>query len=287
MSAYNALPDNLGVGFKPKHLQEIQEDTTPPTWLEVHPENYMGDGGLPHRQLELLRQDFPISMHGVGMSLGSASGIDNKHLQRLAELVDRYQPAVISEHLAWSHWNSIFFNDLLPLPYIEETLLVLERNIQQVQEAIGRTILIENPSLYVGFGHNEMTEPQLLNELGRRTGCGLLCDVNNIYVSCANLDLDAEEYLAELDLNRIGEIHLAGHSLETSKDGSELRIDDHGSTVIDEVWNLYRSLLDRSKRPIATLVEWDTDVPEYQTLMQEAQKAKSLLAELFPEVCAA
>lgn len=287
MSAYNALPDNLGVGFKPKHLQAILDDVSPPTWLEVHPENYMGDGGLPHRQLEQLRQDFPISMHGVGMSLGSASGIDNEHLQRLATLVDQYQPAVVSEHLAWSHWNSVFFNDLLPLPYTEETLLVLERNIQQVQEAIGRTILIENPSLYVGFDHNEMTEPQLLNELGRRTGCGLLCDVNNIYVSCANLDLSAEEYLAELDLNKIGEIHLAGHSVETFEDGSELRIDDHGSTVIDEVWGLYRSLLDKSKRPIATLIEWDTDVPDYNVLIQEARKAKALLAELYPEVRAA
>lgn len=287
MNTYNALPDNVGIGFKPKHLQAILDDVSPPTWLEVHPENYMGDGGLPHRQLEQLRQDFPISMHGVGMSLGSASGIDNEHLQRLATLVDQYQPAVISEHLAWSHWNSVFFNDLLPLPYTEETLLVLERNIQQVQEAIGRTILIENPSLYVGFDHNEMTEPQLLNELSRRTGCGLLCDVNNIYVSCANLDLSAEEYLAELDLNKIGEIHLAGHSVETFEDGSELRIDDHGSTVIDEVWGLYRSLLDKSKRPIATLIEWDTDVPDYNVLIQEARKAKALLAELYPEVRAA
>lgn len=287
MNTQSTLPENLGVGFKPKHLEAILQDSTPPTWLEVHPENYMGDGGLPHRQLENIRQNFPVSMHGVGMSLGSSSGIDGEHLQRLARLVDQYQPAVVSEHLAWSHWNSIFFNDLLPLPYTEETLLTLERNIQQVQEAIGRTILIENPSLYVGFEHNEMTEPQLLNELSRRTGCGLLCDVNNIFVSCANLDLDARDYLAELDLSKIGEVHLAGHSVETFDDGSELRIDDHGSEVIEEVWGLYESLLDKAKRPIATLIEWDTDVPDYKTLMQEAGRARNLLGKIYPQTLAA
>lgn len=284
MSRSVALPTDVGVGFKPKHLQAIVEDSSAPSWFEVHPENYMGDGGLPHRQLESIRQNHAISMHGVGMSLGSSAGIDQDHLQRLAKLVNRYEPAVVSEHLAWSHWNSIFFNDLLPLPYTLETLQTLENNIQQVQERIGRMILIENPSLYVDFEDSEMSEPALLNELSKRTGCGLLCDLNNIYVSCANLGKDPVAYLDELDLDNIEEIHLAGHSLETLEDGTQLRIDDHGSAVVDEVWALYRQLLRKAHRPIPTLIEWDTDVPDYVVLKKESDKAHQILENFGTEI---
>ena len=275
------LPATLGVGFKPRHLDAIAADPDRPGWLEIHPENYMGDGGLPHQQLQRLRENFPISMHGVGMSLGSVDGINPDHLQRLVNLVQRYEPAVVSEHLAWSHWNSVFLNDLLPLPYTRETLNTLAHNIHQVQEALGRTILIENPSLYLAFDHNEMTEPELLNELAKRTDCGLLCDLNNIYVSCKNLGQDPHTYLAQLDLSRIGELHLAGHSLESFKDGSELRIDDHGSPVVDEVWHLYAGLLKQVQRPLPTLIEWDTDVPDYEVLMGEVDKARQILSSCF------
>lgn len=230
------LPKSAGVGFKPKHFNEMLSGPSDVSWVEVHPENYMGEGGLPHQNLTQVRADMPLSLHGVGMSLGAADGVDQEHLNRLAALVDRYQPAQVSEHLAWSHWNQIFLNDLLPMPYTTESLGIVADNVSRVQDALQRSILVENPSLYVQIKANDYSEAAFLNSLVEQTGCGLLFDVNNLYVCANNLKFNAQEYLDELRLENIGEVHLAGHSVETLATGSELLIDDHGSKVCDEVW---------------------------------------------------
>ena len=268
----NSLPDNTGVGYKACHFDAVRTDAGSVGWLEVHPENYMIAGGTRLTQLDRLREDFALSLHGVGMSLGSAEGIDARHLQRLRSLQDRYQPASVSEHLAWSHWNGHFFNDLLPLPYTHESLQLTATNIQRVQEALGRSILVENPSLYLSFAGNDFSEAEFFNELVRQTGCGILFDVNNLYVSSHNLHRDPHAYLAQLNLAAIGEIHLAGHSVEDLGNGEELLIDDHGSEVTDKVWHLYQSLVRRMDRPVATLIEWDTAPPAFDVLVEEVRK---------------
>lgn len=272
------LPESAGIGFKPKHLSAVLSDPLGVSWLEVHPENYMGAGGVPHRTLKSIRDELPISMHGVGMSLGSANGVDEEHLKRLVELVDRYQPAQVSEHLAWSHWNQVFLNDLLPMPYTSESLALVASNIDRVQESLKRPILVENPSLYLQFDGSkfegeEFSEAVFLNRLVEQTGCGLLFDVNNLYVCANNQKFDAQKYLDELDIEHIGEVHLAGHSSETLADGSELLIDDHGSVVRNEVWSLYQSLVQRLGHMPPTLIEWDTDTPDFTQMNQQATLA--------------
>ena len=234
-------------------------------------------GGPALSALERLRRDRPISLHGVGLSLGGTDGIDAGHLARLAALVERLEPVLVSEHLSWSIVEGIYLNDLLPLPYTEEALDITARHIDQVQARLGRSILIENPSSYLRYRHSTIEEPEFLAELARRTGCGLLCDINNIYVSGRNLGFDPLAYLAGLPATAIGEFHLAGHSVN-DVDGQEILIDDHGSAVAEPVWALYRAAL-RRFGPRPTLVEWDSRLPDLSVLLGEAAKADAACRE--------
>jgi uncharacterized protein (UPF0276 family) len=243
-------------------------------WLEVHPENYMG-GGAALAALEAIRRDYPVSFHSVGLSLGTAGPLDRRHLARLVALVERIEPCLVSEHLSWSRAGGAYLNHLLPLPYTEETLGVVAAHIDEMQEALGRPVLIENPSSYLRFRHSTIGEPAFLAELVRRTGCGILCDVNNVYVSARNLGFDPAAYLDALPARAIAEIHLAGHA-ENDADGRVLLIDDHGSPVAGAVWDLFRRAIRRVGR-VPTLIEWDTDVPELSVLLAEARTAEAVL----------
>ncbi len=268
-------PRASGIGLRAPHVAEILATRPAVGWLEVHAENYMG-GGPALAALERLRHDYPISVHGVGLSLGSAEGLDAGHLERLARLVERLQPALVSEHLSWSVTGGAYLNHLLPLPCTGETLAVVSDNVARVQDRLGRPILVENPSGYLRFQHATMTEAELLASLARRTGCGLLCDVNNIHVTCANLGGDPDAYLAALPPAAIAEIHLAGHAVNDA-DGRPILIDDHGSPVAEPVWRLYERALARLG-PRPTLIEWDTDVPPLAVLLGEAAAAGRRLA---------
>lgn len=256
------------------HEQVVAENPKIP-WFEVHTENYMG-GGKVLRYFDAIRKDYPISLHGVGLSLGSADSLDAEHLTRVAALVKRAEPILISEHLSWSTVGGTYLADLLPLPMTEEALLVICRNVDHLQSTLQREILLENPSSYLGFSHSTMPEWDFLSEVSKRTGCGILCDVNNIYVSSKNHGWDALRYLDALPASRIGEIHLAGHTLRTVDGGYELRIDDHGSAVAPEVWSLYDQALQRFGA-VPTLIEWDTNIPALSELIAEAAKAEEKL----------
>jgi uncharacterized protein (UPF0276 family) len=250
-------------------------------WMEVHTENYMG-GGTAIRCLEAVRRGRPISLHGVGLSLGSAEGLDPAHLDRIRRVAERIEPALMSEHIAWSVAEATYLADLLPLPMTEESLAVVCRHVDEVQSTMSRRILVENPSTYLRYRHSTIPEWEFMATVAARTGCGILCDVNNIYVSARNHDWDPSLYLASLPPAAIGEIHLAGHSLRSLPDGTTLRIDDHGSRVIDEVWVLYREALARFG-PVPTLIEWDTDLPPLDVLLGEAAIAGAMLANVRPE----
>jgi uncharacterized protein (UPF0276 family) len=249
-------------------------------WLEVHAENFM-TGGPAVDALERIRRDYTLSMHGVGLSLGSAHGVDANHLIRLKAVCDRFEPAMVSEHLAWCVGDGIYLNDLLPVPFDAEALSIVRRNIERTQDFIKRPILIENLSSYVGFARSTMAEPEFLAELARRTGCGLLLDINNVYVSAQNLGFDPYAYIAALPAEAIGEVHLAGHAENETIDGPVL-IDNHGSQVAPQVWALYRAAIERiGARP--TLIEWDSDLPPLTTLMGEAMWADMLSASVLQE----
>jgi uncharacterized protein (UPF0276 family) len=241
-------------------------------WLEVHAENYMG-GGPALRALEGLRADYPIALHGVGLSLGRADLLDAGHLSRLRRLVERIEPALVSEHLAWSAFGGTYLNHLLPLPYTEESLHTVSGHVDRLQEHLGRRVLIENPSGYLRFRHSTIAEPEFLGELARRTGCGLLCDVNNAYVSGENLGFDPAGYLDAIPVGAVGEIHLAGHAVNDAG-GRAVLIDDHGAPVAAEVWTLYRRALARFG-DVPTLVEWDTNIPALTVLLAEAARAEA------------
>lgn len=270
-----------GAGLKPEHYRDILDGRPGVGWFEVHAENYMGTGngagGPPHFFLEQIRARYPLSVHGVGLSIGSAEGLAPGHLQRLAAVVDRYQPALVSEHLAWSTHAGVFLNDLLPLPYTEATLAVVVRHVDQVQSALKRRILIENPSTYLRFAVEQMAETAFLRELARRSGCGLLLDVNNVFVSSANHDFNPTVYLADFPVEHIGEIHLAGHASIEVAGGESLLIDTHDRPVSDRVWTLYQSLISRIG-PYPTLIEWDSDVPTWARLSADVARAESLLS---------
>ena len=264
-----------GIGVREPHVAEIIAGRPSVGWLEAHAENYMGGG--PHvRRLDLLRREYPISLHGVGLSLGSASDLDARHLTRLATLVQRIAPRFVSEHLSWSIAGGAYLNHLLPLPYTDETLGVIARHVDQAQEQLDRRILIENPSSYLRFRHSPIPEAEFLAEVARRTGCGLLVDVNNIFVSGRNLGFDPVAYLDALPPSVVEEIHLAGHAVNDAE-GAPIFIDDHGSRVADPVWTLYAHALDRFG-PVPTLVEWDTNLPALDVLIAEAAHADGLLA---------
>jgi len=270
------IPAKAGIGLRFQHHQAVLDVAPDVAWMEVHTENYMG-GGTPLHYLDAIRSDYPISLHGVGLSLGSAEGLDPAHLERIRRVAERIEPALMSEHIAWSITDGTYLADLLPLPMTEESLNVVCRHVDQVQSYMKRRILVENPSTYLRFCHSIIPEWEFMTAVAERTGCGILCDVNNIYVSAHNHGWDASTYLAALPPAVIGEIHLAGHSVRPLGDGSTLRIDDHGSRVIAEVWALYRKALERFG-PVPTLIEWDTDVPPLDVLLGEADHAGALLA---------
>lgn len=269
------IATKVGVGLRAPHLTEILTTHPPVGWLEVHPENYMG-GGPARARLLAVREHYPLSLHGVGLSLGSAEGVDRTHLGHLKALVAETEPFAVSEHLSWSVNEGIYLNDLLPLPYTEETLDVVSRNVAIVQESLGRAILVENPSAYLRFSTSSIPEPEFLAALARRTGCGLLCDVNNVYVSAVNFGLDAAAYLERIPRDIVGEIHLAGH-FKTERRGRPLLIDDHGAAVCDEVWALYSQAVDRFGM-VPSLIEWDKNLPALPELLAEARKAGKIAA---------
>jgi uncharacterized protein (UPF0276 family) len=268
-------PVSVGIGLRAPHIDEVIESRPAIAWLELHAENYMSTGPAP-RPLETIRENYAISLHGVGLSLGTAEGLDNEHLRRLRALVDLCAPMLVSEHLSWSVSGGVYLNDLLPLPYTEEALVLVARNIDMAQETLGRRILIENPSRYLSFRYSSIAEPEFLTTLARRTGCGLLCDVNNVFVTCTNLGLDATHYLDAFPVDTIGEIHLAGHS-RVLRDGVSMLIDDHAARVAPPVWELYRRLVARTGA-VPTLVEWDKALPSLGVLLGEA-RAAALTAE--------
>ena len=268
---------SVGVGFKAEHFDAVMETRPSLGFFEIHAENYMGAGGPPHRRLEAIRERYPLSLHGVGLSIGSPGPLDRAHLARLAGVAERYQPAIVSEHLAWSTHEGAFFNDLLPLPYTEETLERVCEHIDIVQTALKRTMLLENPSTYVAFAETTMGETEFLAEIVRRTGCGLLLDVNNVFVSAINHGYDPRLYLAGFPLAAVGEIHLAGSADDTDDAGFPLLIDAHNSPVRDAVWPLYAETI-RRLGPTPTLIEWDNDVPEWPRLFGEACLAERAMA---------
>lgn len=276
--ALDPIPARAGVGLKAEHYADILDTGPDIGWFEVHPENYMGAGGPPHAYLTRIRELYPLSLHGVGLSIGSEGPIDQDHLARVKALIERYQPGLFSEHLAWSTHDDIFFNDLLPLPYTKETLQRVCEHIDQVQTATGRRMLLENPSTYVAFAQSEMSEIEFLTEIARRTGCGLLLDVNNVYVAATNHDYDPAAYIDAFPIEYVGEIHLGGHARQEDDAGAPLLIDDHGRDVDDAVWNLYRRLIAR-RGACPTLVEWDNDIPDWATLFAEAQRAEAIITD--------
>ncbi|MGM0585257.1 MAG: DUF692 domain-containing protein [Pseudomonadota bacterium] len=273
----DALPARAGVCFKPQHWAEIERAAPDTGFFEVHAENYMGEGGPPHRMLSALRERYPLSLHGVGLSIGGEGALDPDHLARLRALIDRYRPASFSEHLAWSTHEGVYFNDLLPLPYNAETLARVVEHVDRAQEALGVRMLLENPSAYVAFEGATMGELEFLTEVARRAGCGLLLDVNNVYVSAMNQGFDPAAYLDAFPLHLVGEIHLAGHAVEIGADGGRLLIDTHDRRVDAEVWALYGRVVARAG-PLPTLVEWDADIPALEVLLSEAAVVDRILA---------
>lgn len=265
-----------GSSFKHEHLAAILDEGKQRRFFEVHAENYMGAGGPPHRALEAIRHDHPVSLHGVCMSIGGAEPLNKTHLARFRDLVERYEPALVSEHLAWSTHQTTYFNDLLPLPYTEATLGRVCDHIDQVQEAIWRPLLLENPSTYLAFDESTMSETEFIRRVAARTGCGLLLDINNVFVSATNHGFSALEYLSDFPLARVGEIHLAGHAEQTDDEGDLLLIDSHDGPVADAVWKLYEIVVGRCG-PVPTLVEWDSNIPDWPVLKAEADAAQAIL----------
>lgn len=272
------LPARAGLGLKPEHYDAILADAPDVGFFEVHAENYMGAGGPPHRYLEAIVERYPLSLHGVGLSIGAARPLNSAHLARMRALIDRYRPASFSEHLAWSTHDTGFLNDLLPLPYTQETLARVTEHVDQTQQTLGRRMLLENPSTYVLFAESTIDEIDFLDIVAERTGCGLLLDVNNVMVSAVNHRLDPFAYIDRFPVERVGEVHLAGYDETVDGAGDRLLIDAHGSAVRSDVMALYRHTLSRSG-PLPTLIEWDNDVPDFTTLLAEARRADALLAE--------
>lgn len=271
-----ALPARCGLGLKPEHFRTVLETRPDLGFFEIHAENYMVDGGPFHHYLEKIRSDYPLSIHGVGLSIGGEAALDEAHLNRLAALLARYQPQSFSEHLAWSSHGGRFLNDLLPAPYHEQTLTRVCHHIDRVQDRLKRRMLLENPATYVEFSASTLGETEFIAEVIRRTGCGLLLDVNNVYVSCVNHGRDPYACIDAMPLAATGEIHLAGFSRDTDAAGDELLIDSHGAPVAQAVWALYRHALE-GLGPTTTLIERDHDIPAFAVLLAEAQDADRML----------
>lgn len=277
MTATHMLPPGAGASFKPAHFRTIAEQAQPVAFFEVHAENYMGAGGPPHAMLSKLRADYALSIHGVGLSLGGEEPLNTNHLERLRVLCERYEPQSFSEHLAWSSHGGEFLNDLLPLPYTGKTLARLCDHIDQTQAHLKRRLLLENPSTYVVFEESTWDEAEFLAEIARRTGCGLLLDINNVYVSAINHRFDPRAYLNRFALAAVGEIHLAGHTALTDQNGNPYLIDTHGGPVIEQVWALYAETIARAGA-VPTLIEWDNDLPEWPALLSEVRNADAILS---------
>jgi uncharacterized protein (UPF0276 family) len=267
------IPARAGIGLRFVHHDALLEQRPAVGWIEAHTENYFHDGAAP-RALERARANYPLSLHGVGLGLGSADGIDRAHLARVRRAIDRFEPALVSEHACWGHAGGEFFNDLLPLPYTEEAVALLAAHVREAQDFLGVQLLIENVSAYVAFQHSQLSEWEFLTAVVAASGCGLLLDINNIYVSAQNLGLDAEGFIAGVPAASVREIHLAGHA----RNGAIL-IDDHGSAVCEDVWQLYARAIARLG-PKPTLIEWDNDIPTLATLVDEAARADRTLEEL-------
>ena len=273
--AHGLIPACAGVGLRFRHHQEVVEEQPAAAWFEVHTENYMGGGSAP-AYLDAIRRDYPISLHGVGLSLGSGEGINVRHLERVRDVMKRVEPGLVSEHLSWSISGGIYLADLLPLPMTEEALGIVCTHVDQAQTCLQQRISLENPSTYLRFRHSTIPEWEFLAEVAQRTGCGILCDVNNIYVSASNHGWNALAYLDALPAKSVTEVHLAGHSIRQLDQGRTIRIDDHGSRVAPPVWDLFEQALKRFG-PVPTLIEWDTDVPALGVLMEEAAIAEAAI----------
>jgi hypothetical protein len=267
---------SVGTGLKHEHAADIIDSNRHVDFFEIHAENYMGAGGPPHHLLRSIRRDYPISIHGVGLSIGGAGPLDRDHLRRLKQLIEIYEPVAFSEHLAWSSHGGVFMNDLLPLPYNAETLSCVADHIDEVQDTLGRRMLLENPSTYVEFETSDMSEVAFLQAVASRTGCGLLLDVNNVYVSAVNHGFDPAAYIDGFPIGHVGEMHLGGFAEDVDTDGGRLLIDAHASPTADPVWALYRRAIMRAG-PIPTLIEWDNDVPEFFAVVAEVARAKNAL----------
>lgn len=282
MRPANDLPLRAGVGLRPEHYREVLESAPDIGWFEVHPENYMGAGGPPHHYLSAIRERYPLSLHGVGLSIGGHGPLDEAHLARVAELAARYEVASVSEHLAWSSHDGQFANDLLPVPYTRESLAIICDHIDRFQDVCGRRILLENPSTYVAFQESTMTEIEFLDAIAKRTGCGLLLDVNNVFVSANNQKWSPRDYIDEFPHCHVGELHLGGHAPDSDVDGAPLLIDTHDREVAEAVWQLFRNTV-ATAGPVATLIEWDTDLPPWSVLYDEAMRAENILLGISDE----
>ena len=272
-----SLPHRPGVGYKAQHFNDIMNNADPVGWLEIHAENYMGMGGRPLAQVRALSEKFPFSVHGVGLSIGGEGRLDRDHLSRLKARCDWLNPASFSEHLAWSTHDSAFLNDLLPLPYTAATVKRVADHIDEVQSTLGRQMLLENPSSYLEFAESDMSETDFLAEIAARTGCGLLLDVNNVFVSAVNLGYSPQGYIGAYPIDHVGEIHLGGHDEDEDETGTPLLIDSHGAEVVDPVWALLDYTLAKSG-PKPLLIEWDTDVPDWAVLVEEIKRADAALS---------
>lgn len=272
------IPLRAGAGFKLQHTDDILAAPQRLGFVEIHAENFMGDGGPSHRMLGEIRDHLPISLHGVGLSIGADGPLDTEHLARLKRVAERYEPGLVSEHLAWSSHGGAYFNDLLPLPYTERTLAQVTQHIAQVQDTLRRKMLLENPSSYLAFDESTMDEITFIRRIVETTGCGLILDVNNVHVSATNLGYTARDYIAAFPLEAVGEIHLAGHAEDTDEAGEPLLIDAHDRAVAPPVWDLYAAVIARAGRAIPTLIEWDNDVPAFDVLAAEAERADRVMA---------
>jgi uncharacterized protein (UPF0276 family) len=272
----DGIPLRAGVGLKAEHYDEILRSRPTIGWFEIHAENYMGEGGPPHHYLEAIREHYPISLHGVGLSIGGHDALDKEHLQRLKALNERYRPGLLSEHLAWSTHDGVYYNDLLPVPYTDVTLDRVSDHIKEVQDTVGRRMLLENPSTYLTFADSEMSELRFLERVTEQTGCGLLLDVNNVFVSATNQGYSPEAYIDDFPLEHVGEVHLGGHAEDEGDDGEILLIDAHDRPIVDPVWSLYARVVGKAGR-LPTLIEWDTNVPAWPDLFDEACRAEQIL----------
>ncbi|MEM7679573.1 MAG: DUF692 domain-containing protein [Pseudomonadota bacterium] len=284
----NSIPsspkETVGIGLRHPYYEEILDTDLNIGWIEVHPENFFG-GGTPRHFLKKAREKFDLSLHAVGLSLGSTEPVNQNHLASFKKLIDEFEPFNISDHASWSASGNAHLNDLLPLPYTQESLDTLCRNIDTAQKYFGRTMCIENPSTYIAFAENDMSEAEFMNKLAEETGCSLLLDINNIYVQCENHGYDAKEYIDTIDGEKVAEMHLAGHTEHKLDNGEIILIDSHNRHVRDEVWALFEYTLKKltgdKAKPVPTLIEWDQDFPGLNTLVTEADKARALISKIY------